>query len=98
LWLAATHPDPEEKSVAPKAVPQQPAPPPKETHIVLQPTAGVDSESLAVLAASLSVVLGVPFRIKSVSEYRPPQAAVENLMQYWSLEGRRQIYTSHKIR
>lgn len=49
----------------------------------------------AVIAASVASVLGEGAKVASVHQVAP---SVEMLMQQWSMEGRRQIYSSHKVR
>ncbi len=80
LYLASTHPAPPS---APAGFEEEPAPPP-----------GPDPKVMAIIAATVSEVLGQPHRIVSVR--KPP--SVESLMQQWSMEGRRAIYSSHKFR
>ncbi|ACB76587.1 OadG family transporter subunit [Opitutus terrae] len=81
-WLAATHPDP---VVAPKAA------------TVSAPAEAVETtpETLAIIAAAVAAHLGAQARITSIRTGGP---SVETLMQQWSLEGRRQIYSSHQVR
>ena len=55
----------------------------------------ISPEITAIIAASIAVVLGPQARIASV---KLAPLNVEMLMQQWSLEGRRQIYSSHQIR
>jgi len=65
------------------------------------PTAGttVSPEIMAVIAASVAVVLkGKNHTITSVAPAPAPTADVERLMSLWSLEGRRQVYSSHMPR
>jgi len=84
-WLAATHPDAPAKPVAPAGVPAA-AP------------ARAEAEAIAAaIAAAVHVTLGASAKVTSVTPV-PPAVSVENLMLTWSLEGRRQIYTSHKVR
>jgi hypothetical protein len=83
-WLAATHPDaPTKLPVAPKS---------SGTSVA---ASGLSPETLAIIAASVTVVLGEHTRIAAI---RPIAPSVEMLMQQWSLEGRRQIYSSHQVR
>jgi hypothetical protein len=56
--------------------------------------AGVDPKTLAILAATVSAVLQKPHTIVSLKK----TPSVESLMQQWSMEGRRAIYSSHKFR
>lgn len=62
-----------------------------EVEVALAPT----SETLAIIAAAVAAHLGAQARITSI---RPGGPSVEMLMQQWSLEGRRQIYSSHQVR
>lgn len=80
LYLASTHPVPPS---APVGFEEEPAPP-----------QGPDPKIMAIIAATVSEVLGQPHRIISIR--KPP--SVESLMQQWSMEGRRAIYSSHKFR
>lgn len=88
LYLASTHPAP----------PAAPAPAPKlqvahpEAHPAVP--AGVDPKIIAIIAATVSEVLQRPHRIVSMKK----TPSVESLMQQWSMEGRRAIYSSHKFR
>ena len=85
-WLAATHPDAPPRPVSP------PAP---------APTVSLDvpPEITAVIAASIATVLGAKARVAAVALAPvPTNPSVEMLMQQWSMEGRRQIYSSHKVR
>lgn len=87
-WLAATHPDPEpvaarsEKVAAPGPAPVSAAAP--------------HGDLAAVIAAAVHYSLQTPVRIVSVMPVRPP--TVESLMLQWSVEGRRAIYSSHRLR
>lgn len=82
-WLAATHPQP----VLP------PGASPEDVDVDLSPSPQI----VAVIAAAVSSQIGARARIASI---RPAHAgpSVEMLMQQWSLEGRRQIYSSHQVR
>jgi len=83
-WLAATHPAASEK-IAPGCA-ATPA------------SSGLKPELLAAIIASVSSDLGPGARITAIrpTPVKPP--SVEGLMLQWSLEGRRQIYSSHKVR
>ncbi len=84
LWLAATHPAPPVATVADH-----------EEFVDESPVAaGLDPKILAVIAATVSEVLKQPHRIVGVKK----APSVESLMQHWSMEGRRAIYSSHKFR
>jgi len=85
-WLAATHPE------APVVVAVEPEEEFEDVSAVLAP------EVVAVIAASISAVLGARARIASVRLPHHHTPSVEALMQQWSLEGRRQIYGSDKVR
>lgn len=56
---------------------------------------GPSHETLAIITACVAVSFGNRARITSVQAGGP---SVETLMQQWSLEGRRQIYSSHQVR
>jgi hypothetical protein len=81
-WLAATHPAAPPRPVA--------APPTVD--------AGPSAEVLVVIAAAVAATFGRGARITGVAAVKPPAPSVEALMQQWSVEGRRQIYSSHQIR
>ncbi len=55
---------------------------------------GLDSELVAVISAAIAAVLDRPYRLVSV---QPVVAPVPHL-NVWALEGRTQIFHSHKIR
>ncbi len=57
--------------------------------------AGPSHETLAIITACVAVSFGNRAKITSV---QPGGPSVETLMQQWSLEGRRQIYSSHQVR
>lgn len=57
----------------------------------------VTPEILAIIAAAVAAHIGTQARIASIRAANP-NPSVEMLMQQWSLEGRRQIYSSHKVR
>jgi hypothetical protein len=84
-WLASTHPD------APMRV-AVPVPPPAPPAEEISPTV------LAIIAAAVEVTVGPRARIAGVVAAPAPTPSVEMLMQQWSIEGRRQIYSSHQIR
>lgn len=91
-WLAATHPStvtahstlklPSEE-LAMAVAARNEIPPP---------------EVLAIIAAAVRVTLGAGARITQVVPAKVAAPSVEMLMQQWSMEGRRQIYSSHQIR
>jgi Na+-transporting methylmalonyl-CoA/oxaloacetate decarboxylase gamma subunit len=86
-WLAATHPEPAERTRPTAGVPE-----------ATQVDSGVSPEIEAAIAAAVHVTLGASATVTSVVLQRTQPVSVENLMLTWSLEGRRQIYTSHKVR
>jgi hypothetical protein len=55
---------------------------------------GVSSEIAAVIAAAVAVVLDQPYRLVSVQQVATPVP----YLNVWALEGRTQIFQSHKIR
>ncbi len=69
--------------------------PPKKPPTAAEPS--IAPEILAVIAAAVATQLGTRARIAAVRT-ASPAPSVEMLMQQWSLEGRRQIYSSHKVR
>lgn len=85
-FLAAGHPAPAPRAptaVNPLAVQHAPVPAPV----------------LAAISAAVVSVLGRRAHVTSVHLEPPaPAPSVETLMGQWSLEGRRQIYSSHKLR
>jgi len=83
LVLAATHPQKAPAPVRSTADPGAGTPP-------------TDAHLLAIIAAATHEALGSPHRILSVAPAAPP--SVEYLMQQWSMEGRRAIYSSHRVR
>jgi hypothetical protein len=90
FFLAKQHPGPAPKPAASLS----PAPPGRET-----PGYGLDPQRVAVIAAAISTVIPQPFGILRITSLPEKQDySVEALMQIWSMEGRRQIYDSHKIR
>jgi len=56
--------------------------------------ARVDSEIVAIIAGAIAAVLDRPYRILSVQ----PLPAPAPHLSVWALEGRTQIFQSHKIR
>jgi len=90
FFLAKGHPFP-----TPKPAPLFPPPSP------LKKARGydLDPQTVAVIAAVVSTVIPRPFGILKIAP--PPEKqdySIEALMQIWSMEGRRQIYDSHRIR
>ena len=59
------------------------------------------NEVLAMIAAVVCVTLGATARVAKVDPSKPKPGAphsVEITSPHWSMEGRRQIYSSHQIR
>lgn len=87
---------------APVAVPvataAAPAPAPKPAPVapVVTPPAddSIPAEIMALIAAAVAVTVGPNARIAAVH----PTAPSLDVLQQWSVEGRRQIYSSHQIR
>ena len=59
---------------------------------------GPTPEILAVIAAAVATVAGPGARIAAVNPVAPARASGEMQLQQWSIEGRRQIYSSHQVR
>jgi len=83
-WLAATHPEPVARVRTGSGSPAVADTPAPEIE--------------AAIAAAVYASLGASASITSVTLHPNQPQSVENLMLTWSLEGRRQIYTSHKVR
>ncbi len=83
-WAGATHP-------APIPRPELPAPQPIDE-------GALPPHVVAAIAAAVQVTLGSRARITDVVPAKAAPVSVEGLMLTWSLEGRRQIYTSHRVR
>ena len=62
--------------------------------VVASVDTGLEPELVAVISAAVAAVLDRPYRLVSV---QPVAAAVPHL-NVWALEGRTQIFQSHKIR
>ena len=93
-FLAATHPDP---VVLPDPVPvASTAALPIVSRAVPQP--GVSPEVTIAITAAVSAVLGQSVRVVAIHPAGSPLVIVENIMLTWSLEGRREIYNSHRVR
>ncbi|MFA6960066.1 MAG: hypothetical protein WC205_04850 [Opitutaceae bacterium] len=83
-WLAATHPAP----------PLRPA-----KAVVPAAAAATPGVTTAIIAAAIAAELGDTAKVTAVRLVASPAIpSVEMLMQQWSMEGRRQIYSSHKVR
>lgn len=84
-WLAATHPD-------------EPAPAPQQSTPVSSSEAPT-AEIFAAIAAAVAVTLGSKARIAGINPIAvSAEPAVDPSRLQWSMEGRRQIYSSHKVR
>ncbi|WP_043587023.1 hypothetical protein [Geminisphaera colitermitum] len=59
---------------------------------------GIAPEILAAISAAVVTVVGHNASIVGVQPVKPKPLSVEMLMQQWSIEGRRQIYSSHQFR
>jgi len=59
---------------------------------------GPSPEVLAIIAAAVRMTFGSAARVSQVLPIKTANPFVEPLMQHWSMEGRRQIYSSHQIR
>ncbi len=57
-------------------------------------SAAIDRETLALIAAAVSVVLGRPYRVVDIQKTSVAVAWVNA----WAMEGRSQHYSSHKVR
>jgi hypothetical protein len=76
------------------AAPPPPAPvaaPVRAVAAVAPVPAGIAPETMAIIAACVALTYGKRARIASI---RP----ADLLLQQWSVEGRRQIYSSHQVR
>jgi hypothetical protein len=60
----------------------------------LAQSAAVDSETAAIIAAAIAALLAGPHRLVSVRRAEPPTPHLN----VWALEGRTQIFHSHKVR
>jgi hypothetical protein len=89
-WLASTHPD------APA-----PAPAPASAVAASAPVAATDSEVpaniFAIISAAVAVTFGSKARIAGINS-GDASGSTDYSRQQWSMEGRRQIYSSHKVR
>jgi hypothetical protein len=59
---------------------------------------GIAPEVMAAISAAIAMHEPGPHRIVSVRHHTADAHAIEQLVHQWSLEGRRQIYSSHKVR
>ena len=64
----------------------------------LRAESDISPEILAVVAASVATVLrGQKYKVHNVRLAAMKTPNIEHLMTEWSLEGRRQVYSSHQI-
>jgi len=101
-WLASTHPAepakptpaaaPAESAVAAPAASLSPVP-------ATAPAANSETpvEIFAAIAAAVAVTLGARARVLAINAASTEPVADTSRLQ-WSMEGRRQIYSSHKVR
>jgi hypothetical protein len=99
-WLAATHPEPvpirpTTATVVSLGIPS----------IAISATPMLDgdvpAELVPVIVAAIASAFGERARVTSIRPFvvgTVPVPSLEALMQQWSHEGRRQIYSSHKVR
>ena len=96
-WLAATHPAPPPKAAAPVVVESV-----EEMTAAAPVIAGeVPPEIIPVILLAMTSILGSRIRVAAIQRVASPLPAapsLEALMQQWSYEGRREIYSSHKVR
>lgn len=83
-WLAATHPD----APAPTPAPVAAAPAPAEE--------GISPQVFAAIAGAVYATLGKSARV--VAANVAVEAELEDARHLWAAEGRRQIYSSHRLR
>ena len=97
-WLASTHPTP------PAPAPTAPAATSIPSALMTtpgaaQPTATPSTEVFAVIAAAVVATLGSRARIAAINPLvSTNKPAIDTSHLQWSMEGRRQIYSSHKVR
>jgi hypothetical protein len=65
-----------------------------ESRLAAKAQVGVPGETLAAISAAIAIVLGRPYRLVSVQKVPVPVPHLN----VWALEGRTQIFQSHKIR
>lgn len=99
-WLAATHPVPAPLQPTTATVVSLDLP---SIAIASTPVLGgeVPAELVPVIVAAIASAFGERARVTSIRPLGTGSVAapsVEALMQQWSHEGRRQIYSSHKVR
>ena len=82
------------RPAAPQPAPARPADAPA---VPTPADEALPPELVAVIAAAVSASFDAPVRIAAVQPVGPG-AGSEIFMQLWSVEGRRQIYSSHQTR
>jgi len=101
-YLARTHPAPQAPVPAPiPVVTPVPGMSAADLPVVLPAVAfqaGISAEVVAAIRAAVAMVTHQPHRIVRIVPSRPQGPSVELMMQVWSMEGRRQIYSSHSPR
>lgn len=65
-----------------------------ERNVLPQRSAALEGETLALIAAAVAVVLGRPHRVLDVK----PAGLPVSWVNAWAIEGRFQLYSSHKVR
>jgi len=96
-WLAATHPEPEPVPVVVANV----GTPSAARRLAPEVADDVPAEIVPVVLATVAEMFGDRARVASIRRATAPSIrmpSIEALMQEWSHEGRRQIYSSHKVR
>ena len=96
-WLAATHPAPAPLPVVVANV----GTPASVRRLAPDVADDVAPEMVPVVLAVVAEVFGGRARVASIRRAAAPpirMPSIEALMQEWSHEGRRQIYSSHKVR
>jgi hypothetical protein len=86
-WLAATHPDEPVKLAAPV----------ENNPTLSSEISEIPAEVFAAIAAAVAVTLGAKARVTAINA-APAESLAEASRLQWSMEGRRQIYSSHKVR
>jgi len=102
-WLAATHPDEPKKVAQPTAPAENVVAAPAAAVTTASPTPApaanleAPAEIFAAIAAAVAVTLGAKARVLAINA-APTEPMAETSRLQWSMEGRRQIYSSHKVR
>ena len=95
-WLMVPRQKPTPPDLTPPVAPAA-APEVISVPVVSAPNA-LDAEVVAIISAAVHLTLGASAYVTSVSLQAEPSVSLGANMLTWSLEGRRQIYTSHKVR